>query len=67
MMQNTIEEKWCDELVLELRIQGASGAVIGDTVASAHELLDDTGKHADEVFGSARDYAAALELPAPPA
>lgn len=67
MMQNTQDKKWFDELVLELRIQGVSGAVIGDTVASAHELLDDSGKHADEVFGPARDYAAALELPAPPA
>ncbi|WP_167045238.1 hypothetical protein [Salinibacterium sp. ZJ454] len=57
------EKKWLDELAMELRLREVSGPAIGDAVASARELLADTGQGAHETFGSARDYAAALELP----
>jgi len=60
------DKKWFDELVLELRLQQVYGKAIGDTVASARELLADTGQSAEEAFGPARDYASALELPRAP-
>lgn len=66
MMQKSTDRKWFDELILELRLRQVHGDAIGDTVASARELLDDTGQLAEEAFGPARDYAAALELPAAP-
>jgi hypothetical protein len=66
MMQQTSDRKWFDQLVMELRLRQVHGSAIGDTVASARELLSDTGQQAEEAFGSARDYAAALELPSAP-
>jgi hypothetical protein len=60
------DKKWFDELVLELRLQQVYGKAIGDTVASARELLADTGQSAEEAFGPARDYASSLELPRAP-
>jgi hypothetical protein len=66
MMQETADKKWFDELVLELRLRQVHGSAIGDTVASARELLGDTGQRAEEAFGPARVYAAALELPSAP-
>lgn len=66
MMQQTSDKKWFDQLVMELRLRQVHGSAIGDTVASAKELLNDTGQQAEEAFGSARDYAAALELPSAP-
>ena len=64
MTQTITDKKWFDELILELRLRQVRGDAIGDTVASARELLDDSGQRAEEAFGPARDYAAALELPA---
>ncbi|WP_247828645.1 hypothetical protein [Arthrobacter antioxidans] len=66
MMQTTSDKKWFDQLVMELRLRQVHGSAIGDTVASARELLGDTGQQAEEAFGPARDYAAALDLPAAP-
>lgn len=66
MMQQTSDKKWFDELVLELRLRQVHGSAIGDAVASARELLSDTGQPAEEAFGPARDYAAALDLPSAP-
>lgn len=67
MMQETADRKWFDDLVLELRLRQVHGSAIGDAVASARELLGDTGQRAEDAFGPARDYAAALDLPAAPA
>ncbi|MET3902190.1 hypothetical protein [Paenarthrobacter sp. 4246] len=66
MTQATTDKKWFDELVLELRLRQVQGDAIGDAVASARELLADTGQQAEEAFGPARSYAAALELPTAP-
>jgi hypothetical protein len=66
MMQQTSDKKWFDQLVMELRLRQVHGSAIGDTIASARELLSDTGQQAEEAFGPARDYAAALELPSAP-
>jgi hypothetical protein len=66
MTQQTSDKKWFDQLVMELRLRQVHGSAIGDTIASARELLSDTGQQAEEAFGPARDYAAALELPSAP-
>jgi hypothetical protein len=63
MKARTPDTTWFDELIVELRLRQVDGRAIGDTVASARELLADTGQGAQEAFGTARDYAAALELP----
>ena len=63
MKTSTPDKKWFDELIIELRLRQVDGAAIGDTVASARELLADTGQDAEDAFGPARDYAASLELP----
>jgi hypothetical protein len=57
------DKKWFDQLTLELRLRQVPGVAIGDTVASARELLSDTGQSAEEAFGSARVYAASLDFP----
>ncbi|KFF59114.1 hypothetical protein JF66_13740 [Cryobacterium sp. MLB-32] len=57
------DKKWFDELVLELRMRDVFGHAIGDAVASARELVSDTGQSAEETFGPARAYAASLDLP----
>ncbi|WP_104177225.1 hypothetical protein [Cryobacterium sp. Y50] len=56
-------KKWFDELTLELRMRDVFGHAIGDAVATARELLLDTGQSAEEAFGPARAYAASLDLP----
>lgn len=66
MTRQTNDKKWFDQLVMELRVRQVHGSAIGDTIASARELLGDTGQPAEEAFGPARDYAAALELPSEP-
>ena len=66
MTQQTNNKKWFDQLIMELRVRQVHGSAIGDTIASAKELLSDTGQKAEEAFGPARDYAAALELPSEP-
>ena len=66
MTQQTNDKKWFDQLIMELRVRQVHGSAIGDTIASAKELLSDTGQPAEEAFGPAREYAAALELPSEP-
>lgn len=66
MTQQTNDKKWFDQLVMELRLRQVHGSAIGDTIASTRELLGHTGQRAEEAFGPARDYAAALELPSEP-
>lgn len=57
------DKKWFDELTLELRMRDVFGHAIGDAVATARELLIDSGQSAEEAFGPARAYAASLDLP----
>lgn len=63
MTVTTSDKRWFDEFVAELRIRDVFGHAIGDAVASARELLADTGQSAEDTFGPARTYAASLELP----
>lgn len=57
------DEVWIDVFIIELRLRRVPGAVIGDAVASVREFLRDSGESAEGAFGSAREYAASLELP----
>lgn len=61
------EQEWLDELVRELRIQGVTGAAIGETVASVKEFMADSRTPPLDEFGPARDYASTLDLPTIPA
>ena len=63
MIATASDKKWFDEFIVELRLRDVLGHAIGDAVASARELLADTGQSAEEAFGPARTYAASLELP----
>lgn len=63
MNSTMTDETWIELFILELRVRRVPGAAIGDAVASVRELLADSGQSAEEAFGSARDYAAALDLP----
>lgn len=63
-MNATMTDKtWIELFILELRMRRVPGAAIGDAVASVRELLADSGQSAEEAFGSAREYAASLDLP----
>ncbi|MFT4215153.1 MAG: hypothetical protein QM622_10315 [Microbacterium sp.] len=63
-MNATMTDKtWIDLFIVELRPRRVPGPVIGDAVASVRELLADSGQSAEESFGPAREYAAALDLP----
>jgi hypothetical protein len=66
MIITPADKKWFDELTVELSMRDVFGVAIGDAVASAKELLVDTGQSAEEAFGPARAYAASLELPREP-
>ncbi|MEZ3161918.1 hypothetical protein AB1K54_15490 [Microbacterium sp. BWT-B31] len=57
------DKTWIDLFVVELRLRRVPGSAIGDAVASVRELLADSGQSAEEAFGSAREYAASLDLP----
>lgn len=63
-MNATMTDKtWIDLFIVELRMRRVPGPVIGDAVASVREFLADSGQSAEEAFGSARNYAASLDLP----
>lgn len=55
---------WRDTVALELRMRGASGAATGDVLAVAEAHCADSGESPEEAFGTAREYAAAVPLPA---
>ena len=54
---------WIGDLVLELRLRGASGRAIGDAVAVVEAHCADSGEHPDAAFGDPVAYARALGLP----
>ena len=62
--RETDNAAWLEDLTIELRLLDVNGTRIGDAVATAREFLADSGALAEESFGSARHYAAALGLPA---
>lgn len=63
MTATMTDKTWIDLFIIELRVRRVPGAAIGDAVASVREFLADSGQNAEEAFGSAREYAASLDLP----
>lgn len=53
---------WREELSLTLRLRGASGARIGDVLAVAEAHCAQSGQGAQQAFGAAEQYAAAIPL-----
>ncbi|WP_119697731.1 hypothetical protein [Microbacterium halotolerans] len=64
MKTTTTDDTWIEQFTVELRLRRVRGQAIGDAIASVRELLADSGQGAEEAFGSAREYAASLDLPA---
>jgi len=67
MTKTTSEQKWLDEMVLELRLLNVDGARIGDAAATVREHLADSGEGPEEAFGDPTEYARSLgwEQPEP--
>ncbi|MEV8253072.1 hypothetical protein AB0O95_03805 [Rhodoglobus sp. NPDC076762] len=63
MTTSMTDDTWIESFTVELRLRRVSGPAIGDAIASVREFIADSGQSAEEAFGSARDYAASLELP----
>lgn len=56
---------WYRDLVVALRMKGASGREIGDAVAAVQSHCADSGDTPEEAFGTAQQYADALPLAEP--
>jgi hypothetical protein len=65
MTQTRAEQKWLDELVLELRLLNVDGARIGDVAATVREHLADSGESPNEAFGDPAEYARSLDVARP--
>ncbi|HEV7950413.1 MAG TPA: hypothetical protein VGP24_11670 [Glaciihabitans sp.] len=63
-MSSTLDQKWFDEFILELRLRDVSGEGIGDHLATVKEFVADSGESAEAAFGAPRDYVASLDLSA---
>lgn len=59
----SIDARWRDEFVVELRLQGVSGRTIGDALVEVEAHCSESGHSATDAFGPAVDYAKALGLP----
>ncbi|MDO5736523.1 MAG: hypothetical protein Q4P15_08610 [Propionibacteriaceae bacterium] len=58
-----VDEQWRDDFVVELRLQGASGTAIADALVEVDAHCKESGQGVPEAFGSAVEYARALDLP----
>lgn len=58
-----VDAEWVDELVIELRLRGVSGRRIGSTLLEVEAHMAEHGGEVFDVFGEAKAYAEALELP----
>lgn len=59
-----VDSEWIQEFTLELRVRGVAGDDIGAALAEVDSHCAESGEAAQEAFGSARDYAVSLDLPA---
>ncbi|NAZ76964.1 hypothetical protein GTQ99_16265 [Kineococcus sp. T13] len=53
-------ERYCEELLLALRMQDVPGQRIGEVLGEVRDHLASSGEDPVEAFGAPRDYAAAL-------
>jgi hypothetical protein len=58
-----VDPAWSEELLLELRLQGVSGARIGAVLAEVDSHVAESGEPAAEAFGHPVAYARSLKLP----
>ncbi|MET1153763.1 hypothetical protein [Arthrobacter sp.] len=65
MTKTRSEQKWLDEMVLELRLLNVDGSRIGDAAATVREHLADSGEIPEEAFGDPTEYARSLGLEQP--
>lgn len=61
-----VDPAWAEALLLELRLRGVSGTVIGDVLAEVDAHVVDSGQGAAEAFGEPGAYARELDLPRAP-
>lgn len=61
-----LDERWAEQVVLELRLRGASGSDIGAVLAEAESHCAESGTGAAESFGDPTEYARSLDLAALP-
>jgi hypothetical protein len=62
----SVEKKWAEAFVLELRAEGVSGSAIGDALTEVEHYVKDSGDTAESTFGDPIAYARALKLPVDP-
>ena len=60
-------ERYCEQLLLALRMQEVPGERIGAVLAEVRDHLDNSGEDPVEAFGTPEDYAAALTANGPAA
>lgn len=58
-------KKWVDAFVIELRLEGVSGATIGDELTTVFSHCEETGEAPEQSFGAPKDYARSLGHPVP--
>ena len=58
--------RYCDDLLLALRIEEVPGTRIGEVLTEVRAHLAESGEDPEEAFGAPADYAAALSADAPP-
>ena len=52
-----LERAWREDFIVELRLRGVPGDVIGDALVTADTHVQESGESAGEAFGDARTYA----------
>lgn len=52
-----LDKTWRDDFIIELRLAGVAGDVIGDALVTADTHIQESGESAQEAFGDARIYA----------
>lgn len=58
-----VEEDWAEALLLELRLRGVPGDVVGSVLAEVDAHVVDSGTTAQNAFGDPVSYARSLDLP----
>lgn len=59
-----LPRRWRDQVSIELRVRGASGASIGEALALAESHCADSGEEPTEALGTPTEYASGVALPA---
>lgn len=52
-----VNPAWSEAFILEARLRGVLGTVIGDALAEVDAHVVDSGQSAEEAFGDPKDYA----------